>query len=239
MGRYYYRRRSFNYARWNDSQRTEVASGLAGIDDDVLKIFSGLDGLRRTILFNHYETAHGRSAAEYARKKMGDWAAGAVNASGETRKRLLALVPKILNQGERYGLLKKLYEAHRGKDLRTHSVTVIFGHVEDFQGKIADLATRLCNAPDEAQLPVHVQNKIAWVCDNDSAVARKIMAAIEKEQSIAIAQAGIVEANNLVQQLRKMDASTQGTHTIILPYGKISVHVRSPTFFEKVGKFFS
>ena len=238
MGRFYHRRRSFNHWRYNETQREAVTAGIAGIDKDVLQICSSLDGLRRKILFNHYESAHGKSAANYAKEKMGDWATGFVNASGQTRSRLLALVPKILTHGERYGLLKKLYEAHRGHQ-PSHEVTVIFGHQEDFQTKIADLATSLCNAPDQAQLPPHVQSKISWVCDNDSVVARKIMAAIETEQSVAIAQTGILEAQNLVQKLRGMDASTQGTHTIVLPYGRISVHVRRPTFSEKIRKFFS
>jgi hypothetical protein len=238
MGRFYHRRR-FDYYRYNESQRAEAKQGLAGIDDDVLKIFNSLDGLKRKILFNHYESAHGKSAANYARNKMGDWASGAVRASGQTLTRLLNLVPKVLNQNQKYDLLKKLYDAHRSGHQENHSLTVVVGHSTGFREQVTDLALRLCNKPDTHTLPSYVQEKIAWVCDNDSTVARSIMAAIEKEFSFAIAAAGRTEVENLVNRIQGLDVSAEGTHTIRLPYGVITVYVRKPNLFEKIGKFFS
>lgn len=241
MGRYYnyHRRRSFDYYERNESQRAEAKQGLVGIDDDVLRIFSGLGGLKRSILFNHYESAHGKSAANYARDKMGDWANGTVKASGQTLTRLLALVPKVLDQNQKYDLLKKLYDGHRGNHQENHSLTVIVGHSLSFRQMVMDMGMRLCNKPDTHTLPTYVQEKIAWVCDNDSAVARKIMAAIETDYSMAIAAAGRAEVENLVLRIQSLDMSAEGTHTIIFPYGVISVYVRKPNLFEKIGRIFS
>jgi len=238
MGRYYHRRR-FSHYRHNESQRAETKSGLAGIDDDVLRIFNSLHGLRRTNLFNQYDKAHGNSAGSYMRKTIAGWASGAVKPSGDTLTRLLNLVPKILNQSEKYDLLKKLYDSHRKDFQEQHSLTVVIGHSLSFRQQVTDLAQRLCNKPGTHTLPTYVQTKIAWVCDNDSTVARRIMAAIETEDSVAIASAGVAEVENLVRRIQSLDMSAEGTHTMRLPYGLITVYVRKPNLFEKIGKLFS
>lgn len=241
MARYYNyrRRRPFNYYQRNESQRAEAKQGLVGIDDDVLRIFSGLTGWKRNSLFNHYGSAHGKSAANYARDTMADWANGTVKASGPTLTRLLALVPKILDPNQKYDLLKKLYDGHRGSHQENHSLTVVVGHSLSFRQMVTDMAMRLCNKPDTHTLPKYVQEKIDWVCDYDSEVARKIMAAIEKEYSMEIAAAGRAEVENLVSRIQSLDMSAEGTHTITFPYGEITVYVRKPNLFEKIGKLFS
>lgn len=241
MARYfnYRRHRSFNYYPRKESQRSEAKEGLVGIDDDVLRIFSGLIGINRTNLFIHYEKAHGRPKANYARETMSDWANGTVKASGPILTRLLALVPKVLDENQRYDLLKKLYDGHRGSHQESHSLTVVVGHSLSFRQHVTDMGTRLCKKPDTHTLPKYVQEKIDWVCDNDSAVARKIMAAIETDYSMAIAAAGSAEVENLVSRIQSLDMSAEGTHTITFPYGVITVYVRKPNFFEKITKFFS
>jgi len=239
MARRYYQRRSFNYRGYNESQRAAAKAGLAGIDDDVLQIFSKLNGLKRNILFAEYERAYGKSAGDYARDKMAAWASGTVKASGQTLIRLLNLVPKTLDQTQRYDLLKKLYDSHRRSHVESHSLTVVIGHSLNLREEVTNLALRLCQKPDSLKLPAHVESKIQWVCDNDSSVARALMAAIEKEESYAIASTGRAEVDRLVEKIQRADVSLQGLHVIKFPYGEISVHVRPPTFMEKLGKFFS
>src|SRR6266478_4945241 len=207
-------------------RRTPVIYGMAGIDSDVLQIFNRLDGWRQSQLFSYYEKAHGKGKGNYAKKTIASWASGTVSASGQTRKRLLELVPKVLHQSERYALLKKLYDYYRNNSLENHSLTVVLGHTEDFQKAVGELASRLCNKPSTFQLPTYIQTQISWVCDHDSNVSRQTMAAIEKEQSLMIARAGMLEVERLVRKLQSVDASVQGTHTIIMPYGRVSVHVR-------------
>ena len=236
--RRYYRRRSFDFYGYNKSERAEAKRGLVGIDEDVVRIFNGLEGPKRESLFCHYKT-HGRGAASYARNTIADWAHGTVKPSAKTLSRLLDLVPKVLDQNDRYDLLKKLYDGHRSAHQENHSLTVVVGRDAAFRQQVTDLAVHLCSKPDTHTLPTYVQKKIDWVCDNDSVVARKIMAAIEKEHSFAIAAAGRVEVENLVRRIEGMGQSLQGTHTIKMPYGTITVHVRQPTLFERIGKFFS
>jgi hypothetical protein len=238
MARYYYRR-NYGYRSNRGVRQSSETMGLGGIDGDVLRLFNDLDLSRKCEMFRHYGRAHGASAAKYALNKMSDWASGSVTASGQTRARLLALVPKVLSESERYELLKKLYAVFRANDSESHSITVLLGHAADFRQKILELATRLCNKPSLFQLPVHVQSRITWVCDNDSIVARKLMAAIETEESISIARAGQEDVARLIQRLSSTEAAVEGVHTLIFPYGRINVHVRKPNLFEKIGKLFS
>lgn len=234
-----YGRRSFDYRSYNENQRAAAKYGLAGIDEDVLTIFNGLDKTRLEFLLTHYEAAHGESAANYARNKIPEWATGSVRASGQTIQRLMALVPKVLRPDEKYELLKKLYDFHRSISKERHVIFVVTGRSSDFRRQVSDLASKLCQKHDSQQLPSSVQQKISWVCDNDSMVARSIMAAVEKEQSYTIASIGRAAVDDLVRRVEMMDASISGCQTIELPYGTIVVKVRQPTFIEKLSSLFT
>jgi len=137
----------------------------------------------------------------------------------------------------KFELLKGVYD--RTRDTETHSMTVILGHSEHKLAQLGDLFKRLCQKPSQHTLSPRVQSLLEWASDHDSQIARRLMVALETEQSVSISTAAEGELQRLVRSIREMNQSAEGTHQIDLPYGTIVVTVRHPTFWEKLGKLFS
>jgi hypothetical protein len=219
------------------SKRNQLTQDVAGIDSTVLQYLYGFDNKSLVLLFRGYNERFGASAGRYALESFHQWKSGTKSPSAQTVDRFLKLVPPLLSFEQKFDLLKSIYEKTRSKE--THTLTVILGHSENVLGQLGGLFTRLSSKPAQHTLSPRAQAILEWASDDDSQTARRLMVALETEESVAISKAGGAELDNLVHSIRQMNPSTVGTHCVELPYGIISVTVRHPTFFEKLGKLFS
>ena len=126
----------------------------------------------------------------------------------------------------------------RPSGVETHAIEVVIGHSEGRIAQIDSLFKRLCSKPLEHALPESVTRFAAWISENDATISRKLMAAIETEESLLIVNAARAEISRLVEAIRHMDQRVTGTHTVCLPYGKITILVRTPSVLEKMKRFF-
>lgn len=218
--------------------RSMLTNRIANIDSDVLQIIYGLDDRKLVDLLAAYERAHGKKAADYMDETLPKWKSGKTGVSGQTASRLINLAPKFLTRDQRYGLLKRLYDMNKRFNQERHEVAVVLGHTPNAVREIEAAMQKLCSKPSSNRLPEDVQDTVLWVCDADSVAARQIMAAIETEESVLVASAGRSEVDRLMGLIARMDRSAEGTHYMQFPYGTLTVTVRQPTFFEKLGRAF-
>jgi hypothetical protein len=235
MGYYPYRRR--NWYPPKTSQRTQLTRDVAGIDGEVLQHLYTLDSRSLVVLFRGYHDRFGASPAKYALENFNQWKSGNKAPSAQTVARFLKLVPPLLTFDQKFALLKTIYDRTRSKE--KHSMEVILGHSEGVIVQLNELSKRLCLKPSLHTLSPRAQSVLEWASDNDAQIARRLMVALETQESIAISAASEAELKTLLRAIREMNQSTVGTHQIELPYGTITVTVRHPSFLEKLGKFFS
>jgi hypothetical protein len=252
-----YRRSSYNFyrPRWKgtyrpirreSSERALNAKQQTTADDDILLILYRMiddpnSRNRLTILLNAYRRIHGNSAGDYIITALPKWRTGTTKVAQQTIDRLVSLVPRVLTHDERYIVLRKVYQEHRYLLTENHTLTIVVGHnTQAVMREIDILSTRLMKKAEDHSLPEHVQKRMSWVCNEDAKLARTLMATIEQEETALIADAASIEVRRLISLINGTSGSSyEGTHRISYPYGTVSVTVRQPTFFEKLGKLFS
>lgn len=239
--RRYSRRRSTAYrgpsaASQHMQARRALSRRVSGIDNDVLQILYAFSDQRFVDLLIAYENLYGKAATDYMQEAFPKWRDGKTGVSGQNAERLINLAPQFLTQEQRHTLLKKLYDANKSALFEHHRIEVILGHTPDVAAQLDAATQKLCSKPTLNRLPEDVQRTVTWVCNEDSTAARSIMAAIETEESMLLASAGRTEVQRLISLIGRLDRSSQGTHTMRFPYGSLTVSVRQPTFFEKLGR---
>jgi hypothetical protein len=151
-------------------------------------------------------------------------------------QRFINLAPKFFSFDDRYEIVSKLYEKTKQRN-EVHHLTAILGINENAMHQMEGLFERLCKKPLEHKWPDQVLKFVGWICDNDSIAAKSLQTGIEAEKSILIVQAARHECARLMQCIKSLDSAI-GTHRVDLPYGTISLHVRKPTFIEKIKQIF-
>lgn len=208
--------------------RLKLGSAL----DDIEKLFFAMDKPRLDNLLFEYGCLYSEKAQNYAIETIPKWKNRSTKMSGQTAERLINLVPKYLDDNERYALLKNLYEANRSREY--HSIEVVLG-VPEINIKMAELERvfdSLCRKPFEQALPSHIRDIMRWVCDENSELQRRIMAAIEQEESCMIISFARKEIDNLKKLIRHNDHNLKAEHDIQLPFGSIKVRIRRPGYMD-------
>jgi hypothetical protein len=217
-------------------ERRELSAKVFGLDNEIIAKLFSLGAERREMFFGIYENAHGSKSVAYARETWVAWASKRTGISGQNAERFIALAPQVFTFEERYELVATLYAKTRRSE--SHCLELVIGYSEGAIQQLESLLERLCAKPSEHTLPDSVVQFVAWIAENDAVISRRLMAAIETEQSLIIAKAARVEISRLVAAVRSLDQSITGSHSIEMPYGRVTLNVRKPTFFEKVKQFF-
>ena len=118
-------------------------------------------------------------------------------------------------------------------------IEVVLGVNEAGLQELNDVFLRFCTKPFEHIWPARVVTCISWLCKDDAVAAKRLMIAIDAERSASIVKIARAESDRLVMSLKNLDAAVEGTHSIELPYGRITLRVRKPTIFEKITNLFS
>lgn len=245
--RYYGRKnRSRSHKQYRPCVSLSSQQSLEGlnsrtVDEDILLLLYGVfrkAGPPLSILKREYRRCHGDKAGDYLEVALEKWRNGDTRMSVQNMDRLADLVPRVITERERFNLLKKLYQTHRDKDKPTYRVNLTIGRNEhEAKVQIQRYKNMLVNMPKNYALPESVQNRMQWVCNDDSNLARKLIAAVEEELSLNVAQVATVEVDRLLSLLRSSQ-QVEGDHVIKFPYGTVIVSVRQKTFFEKIGDVF-
>ena len=215
-------RRSYgdvNWAEWHRSNRDAVGRKFGGIDADVTKAFFNLSPQQFETVLEMYGARYSEKAADYARFAFPKWRSGERGMAGETLERLLEVVPYVLSLDTKIELFCKVRGAYR--ELET--VTIQVGKIEDIalvQRTVDQIVARA-----EAQpLPEHVDLRLIWLSEGDGLVARKLVAASEKAEGSALAEALRHEMDGLHRFfLNVLEAGHTMTHVVSLPCGTVTV----------------
>lgn len=223
------------------SETALVAKGSRSAEEEILLLLYQTfrrGGAALARLKADYRQRHGDKAADYLEEAWPKWQKGSTRVSVQTMERLVDLVPRVITDGERYLILKKLYDASREAQMTTRHVNFTLGRDRsEAESLLWKYASELVAKPRNHQLPEHVRKRMRWVCNEDSNLARRLMAAVEEELSSRISSAAQVELARLVKLLQSSER-IEGNHSIKFPYGTIVVSVRQKSFLEKLGDVF-
>ena len=114
--------------------------------------------------------------------------------------RFINLAPKVLSQDARYEIVAKMYQ--KTKRPESHHLTAVLGYSEGAFSEIERLFERLCQKPFEHKWPDSLLQFAKWLCDDDSEAAKRIIAAIEAENSLMIVKAARLECNTNAQRIK-------------------------------------
>jgi len=229
-------RRNYRYYPHIPSKREKISEIVAGIDDEIIQRLFNFQHATLDKFFEYYGYEFGENAERYARKAFNDWKTRRKKPIGNTIERMINLVPHFLSDAERYDLLKILYEKKRYREF--HSIEILLGQSTEELSKLESIFNHLCHKPDMQDLPPETQRTISWVCNNNSILARKIMATIEKEQSALIVNFARIELKQLYESIQELQDSVVGIHEIKLPHGTITITIKKPSLFQKIAKQF-
>ena len=216
--RNYYRR--YNYARAHEAARNEISVVSGGIDSDIKRIFLSLPPFKLETLFRKYRLEHGASAESYARKAYPNWQSGNVQMSGMVAERLLNLVPLVIDSGTKFELVRKIRDAYNKSDnRRIHCLP------ESWRAEVTPIINELVAKSSAFQLPPYVVLRIRWLADGDTAAAQKILTAIEEEEAATRIRYLDAEFRRIEVLLGSIQGKKEILHEIVLPQGKISIHI--------------
>jgi len=242
---YYSRRRTvYRNVRNGSSEKEIINSNNRSIDDDILLLLYSMvgstsDRARLKSLFISYRKKYGNGAGDYIETALYKWKSGVTKVSNQSINRLVDLVPTVLTEIERYNLLKKLYKSSAKKITENKYYIIIIGN--DNSNVLSEInkdVAKLIKKPVLLELDSYVKSRMSWVCNEDSILARKLMATIEKEESVLVAQAAQLELKNIITIIQG-NSNCEGSHKIVFPYGNLNIRIRQQNIIEKIAKLFA
>ncbi len=219
-----YRRRLNRYSRSGSSstsQRREVSRLYGGIDDDVRRMFFGLDRFTLMLVFNKYEKIHGSGKRKYAEATFYKWQSGSVQMSGTISDRLVRIVPTFFSFEQKYDLIEKLWSRFRQKS--TLRITI------SPQGGLEAAVEAVLDAIDaigEQDLPTAVTDRLEWLAAGDGVAAQALLAQVTRREAELAVQTLESELSQLIELARvHADKSVSSSRTVILPAATVYIHV--------------
>lgn len=229
----YYRRRSHSssYYGWSahrtpaPSESRRLTSVTGGIDKDIEKYFLNLDLSRRSVVLEAYRKEYGDAAYEYACKAFQEWKSGMTSMSGQTRKRLLNLVPSVLDADSRFLLVKKLRAANFSVIHKSIHCTI-----DQWRERTIPELKSIIEASATFEMPREVRGLIDWLADGDVIASQKLLAAAEREEALVRLRHLNNEIERISHALSQSGGKGTATHEIRIPQGVIRLHFNTPSF---------
>jgi hypothetical protein len=227
---YGYRRRryrGYRYRSQGPSKFSKLASLFGGMVEQIRVAFLHLEDDALEELFEDYESAHGKSAATYAKKAYPKWKSGATKLSGATMERLVELVPPYLSPEQRFELVRELLKRHQ-KGVPTQVVRI---NVQDHAEGFAQLDKVLASMTHEASLaylPERVLSAAQWLADDDVTAARAMLAEAERRENDLI-RASAAKEIALLRRTIESGQVKSASYYVTLPSGNLSVVAYKPS----------
>jgi hypothetical protein len=187
---------------------------------DLVEALLGLEADRLDELFDLYRQQYGRGAARYARRTFRKWRTRRVSPSRQTFERLLLQLPKVMSFDLKCEVLRTLRRAYCARD--AYELTV---YTDDWQDALEPLVADLVERAYTARLPERVERRLAWLAENEMQVAGALLAesqAREGRSAVALLAREMSEMERLLTE----SGGARVKHTLILPCGTITLHVK-------------
>lgn len=238
MRRYRYRPRRYRGWKSTSSSKNSILVNLIGRDalNMIIERFYKSSPDELSLILRLYGEEHGSSASKYAQQSIRKWISGTVKISGQTKDRLVKLVPVCLSTDERYIIAKEVCAHYKNK--KNKKIDNVFINTDDPLSGLDELSTivkSFYDADEIIHLPEELTSAITWLADDDVTAARGILAAIEEEEANLIESRAYIEIETL-EGLLKIDGKIKLNQTIEFPNGYIKISTFTPKkpFFQRI-----
>jgi hypothetical protein len=118
-------------------------------------------------------------------------------------------------------VLRKLREAYCARD--NYQLTV---YTDDWKQELTPLVQTVLRKANEAELPVELSRRLAWLADDDVQVAGAILANSQARQSLDALGLLDEEFSNIERLLDNAPGRGKVTHILKLPLGSITLNIK-------------
>ncbi len=207
------------------AERGALSGLIAGIDEDIRRIFLELPANKLTKVFLQYGQLYGISKVIYAKNTYPRWQSGEIKMSGVVIARLLNLVPLVLDADAVLALVKKvrsMYVRYQIIDLKCHTT--------DWFRKLPPVVAGLVDYSNQFEFPEAVLEKLKWLTNSSGKAAQDLLAAIEVDEAAVRTLYLNREYIRITRTLTAEGGVSSFNHTIELPQGKINVTITRAPF---------
>jgi hypothetical protein len=172
-------------------------------------------------LFTLYKEEFGQGPARYAQQTYRKWKAGEVRPNRQTFNRFLIYLPKVMSFDLKCEVLRKLREEYCAKD--HYQLTV---YTDDWKESLTPLVKSIVAKASTAELPQPIAGRLRWLSDDETHLARALLAESQTHESKNALSLLQQEFSNIEQLLDTATGRSRIIHTLKLPYGTITLKIK-------------
>jgi len=188
---------------------------------ELIKILLNLDEQPLEDLFKLYREQFGEGPARYARQTYLKWKTGSVRPNKQTFARFMVNLPKVMSFDLKCEVLRKLREAYLARD--NYKLTV---NTDDWKQSLMPLVEQVNEKAKVAELPRALQDRLAWLAEDDAQVANALLAESQERQSLNALTFLEKEFANIEHLLDNAGGRGKVTHVLKLPTGTITLKIK-------------
>lgn len=188
---------------------------------ELLKTLLGLDETSLDELLKLYRAEFGAGPARYAKRTYSKWKNGDVRPNGQTFRRFMHHLPKVMNFDLKCEVLRHLMEEYCSRT--EYSLTV---NTDDWERTLTPIVTEMIDKAYTAELPAEIEDQLKWLADGEMLVARDILRRSQIEEGKIAVSKLRSEFEGIEKLLTKLNGRPRVNHKLELPYGTIDLTVK-------------
>lgn len=213
------------------SRMSELISLLGPMVDDVKSIFFDLTAHELANLLEVYSAKYGKSAANYAKKAIGNWRDGSTTMSGKTAEKLLELVPAFIPLTKRHEMVTALCDKYQNK--RNHIIDLDLLNPSKGIDAYHVAINSYKNVETLKHLPNKVTSTLKWLSNDDVTALRAILSEVDRVTANKVAEIAVKEFNHLKNLINNKDI-TNGSYQVVFPNGTLKINIKQPSLLRKI-----
>lgn len=190
--------------------RSEILRTLLGLDDHSLKE-----------LLRLYRAEFGPGPARYAKRTYSKWKNGDVRPSGQTFRRFMLHLPKVMSFELKCEILRHLMEEYCSRT--EYELTV---STDDWEETLTPIVTEMIEKAYTAELPAEIEERLKWLADGEMLIARDILRRSQVEEGRIAVSKLRSEFEGIEKLFAEVDGRPKVNHRLELPYGTIALTIR-------------
>ncbi len=188
---------------------------------EILKTLLGLDDTSLKQLLRLYRAEFGPGPARYAKRTYSKWKSGQVRPSGQTFRRFMLHLPKVMSFDLKCEVLRHLMEEYCAKT--EYALTV---HTDDWEETLTPIVSEMIEKAYTAELPAEIKERLEWLADGEMMIARDILRRSQVEEGKIAVSRLRSEFESMSDLLTEFGGRTKVNHRLELPYGTIDLTVK-------------
>lgn len=188
---------------------------------EILQTLLGLDDRSLEELLRLYRAEFGPGPARYAKRTYSKWKNGDVRPSGQTFRRFMLHLPKVMTFELKCEILRHLMEEYCSRT--EYELTV---STDDWEETLAPIVTEMIEKAYTAELPAEIEERLKWLADGEMIIARDILRRSQAEEGRIAVSKLRNEFDNIDRLLTEFGGRSNVTHKLELPYGTIDVTIK-------------